>query len=73
MESLSSFPFHKLVYDKYLTLDVMMYVEYEDAWNFMFSVCKKARNFMVENFITVRNGFINDGLIEFKFNKDPAR
>ena len=31
----------------------------------MFAVNKEARSFLVNNFITVKNGFINDGLIPF--------
>ena len=31
----------------------------------MFEVNKEARSFLVNNFITVKNGFINDGLIVY--------
>ena len=33
----------------------------------MFSVNREARSFIIINFITVRNGFVNDGLIEYEF------
>jgi hypothetical protein len=63
VESLSEFPFRKLSEDKYLTLEVMMYVDHPEVWKFMFSVNKEARTFLQENFITIQNGFTNAGLI----------
>ena len=67
MESKSAFPFRKLRYNTYLTLDVMIHVEKEDAYKFMFALNKTARKFILDKFITVRNGFVNDGLIDFSF------
>ena len=69
VESLTDFPFRKLLYDKYLTIDVMLYIEHQEAYNFMFAVNKSARIFLQNNFIAVRNGFINDGLITYYFGK----
>jgi hypothetical protein len=69
-ESLTDFPFRKLRYQKYLTLDVMMHVEREAVCKFMFSVNKEARMFLLNNFITVRNGFINEGLITYVLKSD---
>ena len=72
MESTSAFPFRKLRYDIYLTLDVMMHVEQKDAYKFMFALNKEGRKFILDNFITVRNEFVNNGLIDFCFdNKAP--
>jgi len=71
MECLSSFPFRKLINDKYLTLEVLMFVNHEDAYKFMFALNKEAKKFIVNNFIMIRNGFINDGLIEFCFRVEP--
>jgi hypothetical protein len=65
MESVSAFPFRKLQYDKYLTLNVLMHIDRLDALNFMFTLNKEARNFLMNNFITVRNEFVNEGLIEY--------
>jgi hypothetical protein len=70
MESESAFPFRKLRYDTYLTLDVMMHVEQEDAYKFMFALNKDARKFILDNFIAVRNGFVNEGLIDFWFGAE---
>ena len=66
VESLSEFPCRKLRYAKYLTLDVMMYVDRADVYKFMFTLNKEARKFLQDNFITVRNGFVNDGLITYQ-------
>ena len=66
VESLSEFPFRKLRYDTLLTLDVMMYVDRADVQKFMFTLNKEARKFLQDNFITVRNGFVNDGLITYQ-------
>jgi hypothetical protein len=71
MESESAFPFRKLRYDTYLTLDVMMHVEKENAYKFIFALNKDARKFILDNFITVRNGFVNDGLIDFSIGYKP--
>ena len=68
VESLSEFPFRKLRYDTLLTLDVMMYVDRADVYKFMFTLNKEARKFLQDNFITVRNGFVNDGLITYQID-----
>jgi hypothetical protein len=70
VETVSVFPLSKLRYDTYLVLDVMMHVEYQEAYKFMFAVNKEARSFLLKNFITIRNGFINDGLIPYVIRKD---
>ena len=64
-KTVTSFPFHKLRYEKYLTLDVMMYVERSQALEFMFFVNKEARAFLHQHFISIQNGFINEGLIVY--------
>jgi len=66
VESESIFPLPKLRYFTYPTLDVMMHVEYEEACKFMFGINKKGRSFLQKKFITIRNGFINDGLIPYE-------
>ena len=66
VESHSEFPFRKLKYDRYLRLDVMMYVDRADVHKFMFTLNKEARKFLQDNFITVRNGFVNDGFITYQ-------
>jgi hypothetical protein len=68
VESLNEFPFRKLRYETYLTLDVMMYVDRADVCKFMFTLNKEARKFLQDNFITVRNGFVNDGLITYQID-----
>jgi hypothetical protein len=44
----------------------MMYVDRADVYKFMFTLNKEARKFLQDNFITVRNGFVNDGLITYQ-------
>lgn len=63
VETVSSFPLLKLRFEKYLTVDVMTYVEYQESYKFMFYINKQGRSFLQQNFIIIRNGFINDGLI----------
>ena len=53
VESVSNFPFRKLRLEKYLMLDVMMNVEYEQAVNSMFSLNKEARAFLQYNIISI--------------------
>jgi len=67
MESGTAFPFRKLTSEIYLIIDVMMYVKHKDALEFMFALNKEARNFIHNNFIAVRNGFTNEGLVDFLF------
>ena len=70
MESEGDFPFRKIRYDIYLPLEVMMYVEHLNAYKFMFKVNKEGRKYLFNNFKTVRNGFINDGLIDLYFSNE---
>ena len=43
----------------------MMYVDRAEVYKFMFTLNKEARKFLQDKFITVRNGFVNDGLIAY--------
>jgi hypothetical protein len=70
VESLNEFPFPKLRYEKYLTLDIMMYVDHPEVYKFMFTLNKEARKFLQDNFISVRNGFVNEGLITYELKHD---
>ena len=70
MEQLSAFPFRKLRNDKHVILDLLMHVEYLDTLKFMYNLHKQARKFIEQNLITVKNGFINDGLIDFVFDEE---
>ena len=69
MESVTAFPFQKLRDDKYLMLDVLMHLKFDKALKFMFALNKEARSFIERHFITINNGFTNDGLIEFVIEK----
>ena len=69
VESVSDFPFPRLKDDKYLTLEVLMYVDIQEAYNFMFSVNMESRTFLEKNFITLQNGFINEGLVTYFFKE----
>ena len=69
-EALSDFPFRKLSFDKYLILEALMYIEQQDVYNFMFSVNKETRAFIQTNFIAIRNGFVNEGLITYELKHD---
>jgi hypothetical protein len=64
-EAVTSFLFRKLRYEIYLTLDIMMYVERSQALEFVFCVNKEARAFLHQHFISIQNGFINEGLIVY--------
>jgi hypothetical protein len=64
-EAVSVLPFSKLSHDIYLTLEVLMYVERSKALDFMFGVNKEVRAFVHNHFISIRNGFINEGLIVY--------
>jgi hypothetical protein len=69
MELVTAFPFHKLKDDKYLMLNVLMHLKYDEALKYMFALNKEARSFIDRYFITLNNGFTNDGLIEFVIEK----
>lgn len=64
--STSAFLFRKLRHTKYVVLEIMMFVAHYDSWQFLFSVNKETRAFLSKNIITIQNGFMNEGLIEFK-------
>lgn len=67
VESAGEFLFRKLRFRKYLILEVMMNVERQEVLNFMFTANKASRAFLKQNFIAIRNGFINEGLITYHF------
>ncbi len=67
-ESVNAFPFPKLRNDKYLILEIMMYVELKEVWNFMNFLNKTSRTFLENNASTIYNGFINDGLYDYLIN-----
>jgi hypothetical protein len=46
-----------------MLLYVMTYIELKDVLNFMFFVNKDSRNFLYNNWITIKNEFVNEGLI----------
>jgi hypothetical protein len=49
---------------------VMKYVDCEDALKFMFNINKQGRKLLINNFTTVKNGFMNDGLIDICFSDE---
>jgi hypothetical protein len=69
-DSKSVFPFRLLRHDLYLTLEVLMYVEHPEVLNKLFSVSSETRSFIENNFISIRNGFINEGLIIYQLRCD---
>ncbi len=62
-EGTHTFPFSKLRHDIYLTLEVMMYVERSQAFEFMHAVNKEGRSYLEHQYVSIKNGFINEGLI----------
>ena len=67
VESVRRFPFQKLIKNKNLTLEVMMFVDYEEVYKFMFKVNKEGRNFIHNNIIYIQNEFNNAGLITYEW------
>lgn len=41
----------------------MMYLDFEQVLEFMFFVNKEGRAFLNQHFLTIKNGFVNEGLI----------
>ncbi len=62
----NAFLFRKLRLNKFVVLEIMMFVAHYDSLQFLFSVNKETRAFLSKNIITIQNGFKNEGLIEFK-------
>jgi len=71
VEVVCNFPFRSLRYETYLVLDVLMYIDYHQALYFMFSLTKESRAFLQSNSITIDNGFVNEGLIDYHFDVTP--
>ncbi len=65
VETMRQFPFQKLDNKKYLTLEVMMCVNHQEVYKFMFEVNKEGRGFLHKNINTIQNGFDNAGLITY--------
>lgn len=62
--------FSKLLNKKYLMLELLMHIEFEDALKFMFILNTDGRKFLVHHFKTVKNGFENEGLITYLIDFD---
>ena len=62
------FPFEKLRQDKFLFIEVLMYNNYIDALIFMHNTNRATRDFHCESYTTVKNGFVNEGLITHKIS-----
>ena len=45
----NAFPFHKLKHEKYLMIEVIMYLKHGEASKFMFSLNKESRKFLEDN------------------------
>ena len=69
-DSASAFSFRKLIYEKYLTIEVMMFVEHPYSLQFMFTVNKVTRTFIEHNMTVITNGFVNEGLIVHQLSLD---
>ncbi len=48
----------------------MMYVDHLEAHEFMFTLNKEDRHILKIKIITIRNGFVNEGLITFRLERD---
>jgi hypothetical protein len=66
-DSVNAFAFTKLTHDIYLILEILMHVERSLLLEFMFGVNEQVRSFVKKHFISIRNGFINEGLIVYDF------
>ena len=58
-------PFYKLRYNNYLTLEIMLFVDWKEACEFMFYFNRGSRTFLESNATTILNGYENDGLIDY--------
>ena len=65
VESASDFPFRQLIFDKFLIMDVMTYVDHQEIMKHMFAVNRQTRLFIEYNYTAIKNAFINDGLITY--------
>ena len=57
------FPFRLLRNEVYLTIDILMYLERSLVLQIIFGVNKATRFFLLHNYNSIKNGFINEGLI----------
>lgn len=66
INSATDFPFRQLKVRKYLTLEIMLHVDYPDILTYMYAVNRATRSYIESNLKTIRNGFINAGLITYQ-------
>lgn len=59
----ASFPFRSLRHDTYATVDVLLFIDYKESLQFLFTVNRQARLFLHSNMVAIMNAFKNDGLI----------
>lgn len=53
MEPQTASPFRKLKHKTYLVLEVLMFIDYQDALKFMFDLIMESRTFIKSNFIAL--------------------
>ncbi len=70
LECVQMLPFGKLTNYKYLTLEVMKFIDYFDALKFMFKCNLQSRLFLESKIDTMQNEFENEGLITFELRLD---
>lgn len=68
-KSISNFPFRKLRNRKFLALNMMMFVDRAEVLKFMFSLNIETRYFLHQHFKIIRNGFFNEGLFIYRFER----
>lgn len=66
-------PLEKIRSAKYLLIEALMYVDYDDALNFMHKIDKGGRDFLTQNFISIKNSFENEGLITYDIETNSFR
>lgn len=66
VDSHSDFAFRKLSFYIYLPLEVMLHVDHPEVLSYFFSVNKATRSYIETNFLTIRNAFINAGLVTYQ-------
>ena len=58
-----NFPFCKLKDTPYNMLEVLMHIMFNNALEFMFRINKESRGYLKQHIATIRNDFVNEGLI----------
>ena len=54
--------FASITLTKYIAIDVLLYLQYDDSLEFLFNLNRHTREFLKHYYVAIKSGFENEGL-----------